>query len=253
MTIVSAVLFLSAGSAVADSHEAEGPSFRPVEGWTCNYNDGKGPADLDEAIAAWNDWMDDEDQSDYFAFTMTPYYFGEKAFDVAWVGVWKDGNAMGTGTDFWLNEGGEIAAGFFEVLTCGSHSNFASQNVKQPTQNDDDQDDDSFVVTFSNCSIREGKTFEEYMAAQEEWNAYADEHGFTGGSWVWWPVFGESDNDYDFKIAGAVDDHAAMGANWQLYSEGHFQKSSDLFDGILDCDIGRVYNAKVVREMEDDE
>lgn len=252
MTLVSALLFLSTGSAMADSHESEAPVFSPVEGWTCNYNDGKGPADLDKATAAWNKWMDDEGQGDYFAFTMTPNYFGERPFDVAWIGVWADGNAMGAGTDLWLNAGGDIAAGFDEVLTCDGHSNFASQNVKKPTQNDDESDD-SFVVTFSNCSIEEGKTFDDYMAAQKEWNAYADEHGFTGGSWVWWPVFGESNNDYDFKIAGAVDDHTAMGANWQLYSEGHYTKNSELFDDILDCDIGRVYDAKVRREMPDDE
>jgi hypothetical protein len=130
--MVSALLFGCTGLAVADSHEADGPSFNPVEGWTCNYNDGKGPADLDKTVAAWNEWMDDKGQGDYFAVTMTPNYFGERAFDVAWVGVWRDGNAMGRGADLWINEGGEIADGFSEVLTCDSHANFASQNVKQP-------------------------------------------------------------------------------------------------------------------------
>lgn len=252
-TCASALLFLSTGLAVADSHEAEATKFNPVEGWTCNYNDGKGPADLDKVIADWNGWMDDQGHGDYFALTMTPHYFGEWPFDVAWIGVWKDGNAMGTGTDSWRNDGGDIAAGFNDVLTCTSHANFASQNVKQSTQDDDDPDDDSFVVTFSNCSIKEDKTFDDYMAAQEQWNAYADEHGFTGGTWVWWPVWGEPNDKYDFKIAGAVDDHAALGANWQLYSEGHFSKSMELFDGIVDCDSGRVYNATVVREMADDD
>jgi hypothetical protein len=251
--MVSALLFGCTGLAVADSHEADGPSFNPVEGWTCNYNDGKGPADLDKTVAAWNEWMDDKGQGDYFAVTMTPNYFGERAFDVAWVGVWRDGNAMGRGADLWINEGGEIADGFSEVLTCDSHANFASQNVKQPAQNDEDPDDDTFVVTFSNCSIREGRTIDEYMAAQEEWKAYADEHGFTGGTWIWWPVYGESDNDYDFKIVSSADDHAAMGANWQLFSEGHYAKSNELFDDIVNCDIGRVYDGRTVREMADDD
>lgn len=250
--IVSAFLFLSVGSAIADSHEADKPTYRPVETWTCDYNDGKGPADLDKAIAAWNNWMDDEEQGDYFAAVLTPNYFGERLFDVGWLGVWRNGNAMGSGTDLWLSEGGELAAGFFEVLTCTSHSNFAGANVRQPKQ-EDDESDDSFVLSFSNCSVKEDKTFDDFMAAQEEWNTYADEHGIAEGNWVWWPIMGESNNDYDFKYLTGTDDHTATGANWQLYSEGHYQKSSELFDDLLDCDIARLYDGRVVREMADDD
>lgn len=252
-TCASALLFLSAGLAVADSHETEGTKFNPVEGWTCSYNEGKSRADLDGVIAEWNDWMDDQGLTNHFAVMLTPQFFGERSFDFAWIGVWSDGKAMGAGTDVWVNEGSEMGAAFGEVINCSSHSNFASQNIKQGPDNDDDESDDTFVVTFSDCSINDGRTFEEFMAAQEQWNAYADEHGFTGSSWVWWPVWGVADVDYDFKIAGAVDDHTALGANWQLYSEGHYNKSMEMFDGILDCDVARVYDAHVLREMADDE
>ncbi len=252
-TVVSASLCLAAGAAIADSHESDKPTFRPVETWTCNYNDGKGPADLDEVTAAWNDWMDDENQEDYFAALVTPQYFGELPFDVAWLGVWRDGNAMGSGTDLWMTEGGELGAAFAEVVTCSSHTNFASQKVREYGGSDEDESDDNFVLTFSNCSVKEGKTFDDFLAAQKEWNAYADEHGIVEGNWIWWPVFGETDNDYDFKAVGAVDDHTQAGANWQLYSEGHYQKSMELFSDTVDCDIGRMYDARVVREMAEEE
>ena len=243
---------LSAGLAVADSHEGDKPTFRPIETWTCDFKDGKSMADLDKVNKMWNDWMDEEDQSDYFAAILTPQYYGEWPFDVGWVGVWRNGNAMGTGTDLWLTEGSEIGAAYGEVVTCTSHTNFASQRLRAPKPNDDESDN-SFVVSFSNCSIEEGKTYEEFLAAQEAWNAYADEHDIMEGNWVWWPIMGESNNDYDFKYLTGVDDHTQAGANWQLYSEGHYSKSSELFDDILDCDISRMYDARTIREMADED
>ena len=252
--VVPAVMVFAASAAIADSHESDKPTFVPVETWTCNYNEGKGPDDLDEVTAAWNDWMDDEDQGDYFAALVTPQYFGEWPFDVAWLGAWRNGNAMGSGTDLWVTEGGELGAAFAEVVTCSSHTNFASQKVREHGgADDDDESDKTFVLSFSNCSIKDDKTVDDYMAAQKEWNAYADEHGIIEGNWMWWPIFGESDNDYDFKVVAAMDDHTESGANWQLYSEGHFQKSMDLFNPVVECDIGRMYDARVVREMAEEE
>jgi hypothetical protein len=65
-TAVSAAMFLLVGfgTAIAQDEESDEPEATPVETWTCDYNDGKGPADLDEVIAEWNDWMDDHGQTD---------------------------------------------------------------------------------------------------------------------------------------------------------------------------------------------
>jgi len=253
-TVVSASLFLfvGLGTAIAEDEESDEPKARPVETWTCDYIDGKGPADLDAVIAEWNNWMDDNGQTNYFAATLTPQYFGERLFDVGWLGVWADGNAMGAGTDLWVTEGGEIGAKYFEVLDCNSHSSFVSLNVKKPPQNDDESDI-SFVLNFSNCSIEDDKTFDEFMAAQESWNAYADENGFSSGTWIWFPIAGETNNDYDFKYIVSTADHTTSGANWQLFSEGHWRKSEELFDDLLDCDISRVYDATVVRSVASDD
>ena len=248
-TVVSALMFLffSSGIVFAQDEESEEPKAIPVETWTCDYIDGKGYADLDKVIAEWNEWWDDKGMHDYFAATITPYYFGELAFDLGWIGAWTDGHAMGTSLDQWLGEGGAMQAKFFEVLDCSSHSSFVSINVKKPPQNDDDSDN-SFVLNFSNCSLEDDKKFEDFMAAQEAWNAYADENGFVSGTWIWFPIAGETDDDYDFKYIVSTPDHTTSGANWQLFSDGHWRKSSELFDGVIDCDISRVYNATVVRE-----
>lgn len=253
-TAASAVLFLfvGSGSALAQDEEADTPSSRPVEGWTCHYNEGKSRADLDKVNAEWNEWMDETGQEDYFAFLMTPQFFGELNFDVAWIGVYRDGHALGAGTDLWVNEGGELGAKFGEVVNCSSHMAFASQNVRKP-QSNDEESDGQFVLNFANCSFEKDDdgAYDEFMAAQKEWNAYADEHGITGGAWIWWPIYGEADDSYDFKYIVGNPDYTALGANWQKFSEGHWRKSEELFGDLLDCDISRVYDASVIREWAD--
>lgn len=241
------VLFVGTGGALAQE-EAEEPNLVPVETFTCDFNDGKSMSDLQKVIDEWNDFLDKKGVDYYFAAVITPFYYGELAFDIGWLGAWADGSRMGAGTDMWLAEGSEINGKFFDVIDCKSHSNFVSMQVKEGPQ-DEDESDKNFVMSFSNCSMKDGKSFDDYLAAQEAWNAYQDEHGFSDSAWVMFPIFGETDDSYDFKAIGTNDDHTAFGNDYQLMSEGHWRKSSELFDEVVDCDIGRLYNATVVRTM----
>jgi len=250
----SALMFLFVGSGAALAQDDESNvEFRPVEAYACNFNDGKGPADLAAVTKEWNAWMDKEGQTSYFAATLWPNYQAETAFDVGWLGAWPDGNVMGAGTDHFMTEGRELGAKFSEVVDCGSHTQFASLRVREPKSNDDDSDN-SFVLQFSNCSFEEGATMEQLSAAQTEWNAYADENGIVGGAWMFFPVWGESaDADYDFKSVSSTGDYTTLGANWALFAAGHYKKSNELFEDILDCDSPRVYTARVERTMADDD
>jgi hypothetical protein len=251
---MSATMVFYAGATLAqDDEQSEPLSFTPVEAYACNFNEGKGPADLAAVVEEWNEWMDSQGSNSYFAATMWPNYFGERSFDVAWVGAWSDGNAMGAGTDLWLTSGQEVGAGFYDVLDCMSHTQFASVQTKEPPEVDMERGE-MFVATFSDCSMQEDVEYEDYLAAQKEWNTYADEHGFVGGAWNWWPVWGESaDADYDFKAVSSAPNYTAVGANWAKFAEGHYQKSNEIFEGLLDCDSPRVYTMMVERLMEDDD
>lgn len=248
--VLSAMMILFAGSAMAQDEQPGPPGSRPIEAYSCNFNDGMGPADLAEVVEDWNEWMDERGYTRYFAATMSPHYFGQRNFDVAWLGMWPDGNAMGAGTDDWLVNGQEIGAKLFEVLDCTSHINFALMEVKAspiPYL----ARGDMFVLEFSNCSILEGKSYDDYLAAQREWNTYADEHGIAGGSWNLWPVWGETaDAGYDFKRAYVLPDYATLGANWALSAAGHGQKAMELFGELAECDSPRIYTATVQRVME---
>lgn len=249
---VSTTMFLFVGSVVAQDDEEL--TWVPVEAYACNFNDGKGPADLAAVVAEWNEWMDDEGQTEYFAITLWPSYYGERNFDVGWLGSWPNGNAMGAGTDYWLQHGQEMGAKFYEVLDCSAHTNFATAQLIDPG-GEPVQNGDTFVLSFSNCSFTEdGGGMEGYLEASAQWEAYAGEHGFTGGDWMMFPTFGENvEADYDFKAVGSSKDYTAMGANWQLFAEGHWRKSSELFDPVVDCDSARVYTAMVERTRADGE
>jgi hypothetical protein len=160
---------------------------------------------------------------------------------------------MGAGMDMFISQGQEINAKYGEVLSCGSHTQFATVRVRAPNEDDDDGDD-NFVLNFSNCSFEEGATMDQLDAAQQEWNAYADEHGIVGGSWMMFPVWGENvDADYVFKAVNSAPNYSTLGANWAKFAEGHYKKSNELFEDILECDSARVYTATVVRSAEEDE
>ena len=82
----AAILLLACSGSWAQE-ESAAPVVYPVETYTCKYNDGQGPADLDKAIAGWNEYMDEQDDHTYFAMTITPNYFGGETFQVGWLGA----------------------------------------------------------------------------------------------------------------------------------------------------------------------
>jgi hypothetical protein len=253
VTAISAAfvaISLGSVSALADSHEEveKGPSFVPVETWACNFHDGKSLSDLMAFTKKFNAWLDDEGYTDYFAAVVTPNYYGEKKMDVGWLGAWANGNAMGSGTDMWLADGGELAAEFTSIVHCGAHTQFASMMIKMPP--DDDSDDKNFVLDFTNCSAKDGVEFDSVLEAMDTWAKYQEEHGFKNGTWIMFPIFGESDSEYGFKVVNSHASYTTFGAGFELMGNGgHWRKSSELFDSLLDCDIARVYNATQIREM----
>lgn len=249
------VVMGSSGGVLADEHESEYSPMRAVETWTCSFKEGKDMDDLEKPNKAWLEWMDGWGQEDYYAAMVTPFFFGERNFDVGWIGVYRDGKAFGIGSDKWVNDSGDLGEMFAEVITCDSHTGWASMNLMSSSQDesDGDESDNSFVLSFSNCSMKDGHSFEDYLAATKEWEAYAIEHGITERAWVWFPIVGEANNDYGFKIVSAQDDYTAMGENWQMYLDGHWQKSSELFDDLVDCDIARTYSATTLRRWKEED
>jgi len=246
IAVLSVTLVLISGTTIAQE-EAEGPRFYPVETLTCNYNEGKGPEDLEKAIDAWSEFLDKKNVTTYWAATVTPYYYGAETFDIGWLGAWTDGAAMGSGIDMWLSEGNEYAEKFAAALTCDTHSNFASTEIKAPP---DGPSPDNIVITFSDCNIHDGKTFPEVMEGTNAWTAHQVEAGYENGSWMLFPVFGGGGAEFDFKMVESFDNYAALGKFYDLYGNGGgYKKHGELIGELYECDDARVYNATIRRRI----
>ena len=248
LQIIAAVLpgIVTPGVALAQDEQAPQLMVAPIETFTCNYVDGKGPADLDGVIDDWNKWSDKKKLNQYFAMTMTPQYFGANyRFDVGWLGAWTDGAAMGRETDVWTSEGADVAAKFASVVDCDTHSNFASVQLKSPGEG---PAPDKLVVTFSDCNIMEGVEFDDLMAALNEWSAYQEEKGYGNGAWILFPVYGGGGAEFDFKLVDGYDSYAELGADYDRYGNGgDYVKFDELLGGKMECDDARVYDGIVRR------
>jgi hypothetical protein len=249
LAVSAALLVLSAGAiAQEEGDSAEGAPIVPVELYACKFHDGKGNADLDQWVAKWNTWVDGQDVP-YSAWTLTPFYYGsDQDFDFAWLGVSPDAATLGRAYDKYLAEG-SLEAAFAEFANCGAHGNFATMNFKEPP----DDDSPNFVLNFSDCKRKEGKSFDDIYPALKAWSAYRTEHGSKAGMWVMWPAFGGGNADFDFKIATSYPNYEALGEDYDQYGREGYKKADELFSGLVDCDEARSYVATQRRDGIPDE
>ncbi len=251
LALATGSLVIAAGCSngvAQDEEEAPDPAV-PVEIYACNYNEGMGPADLDAVAAKWNTWADERGLNDYTAWTLTKFYSGpEQDFDFIWLGVSPDAKAMGRAQDDWLATGGAIAAEFEKLGACDSHGNFAAVNFKEPPERENPLS--NVVLSFSDCNIAEGKNFGDHVApAIGSWAEYRAGHGSEAGHWVLFPAYGGGGEEFDFKWVTSHANHEAQGADWDKYN---VELAVELFDGVLDCDSARVYNATNRRRAAED-
>ena len=217
------------GLSVADSHggeEEEANVAYPMEMYACSYNDGKGPADLDAATKDFNKWADKQKITDYSAWTLVPFYFSpEQEFDVLWFGSASKAAALGRIQDSWLATGTKESEGFAEVMACGTHAAFSVLMMKQPPEREGDSGD--LVVTFSDCEMSDGVTFDDLYEPIIEWGKYKGEHGSKAGHWVFFPWFGGGQEKFDFKWVTAYENLEDMGADWDQSNEKGWAKANE--------------------------
>ena len=251
LAVSAALLALSAGAAAQeDGDAAQEASIFPVEIWACSFHDGKGNADLDQWVAKWNAWADSSGLAPYSAWTLTPFYFGaDQDFDFIWLGVSPDAATMGQAQDTWLTQGGALGAEFNAFARCTAHGNYATMNIKEPP----DDDADTVVLNFSDCSQKEGKTFDDVYPALQAWSEYRSGHGSTAGMWVMWPAYGGGDADFDFKFVTSYRNYERLGEDYDQYGREGYKKADELFAGLLDCDDARSYIATQCRDGIPDE
>ena len=235
----SLVTFVGTGSTMAQDDEM---LVIQVELYACSYNDRKDSDDLDDVVDKWNAHMDENGTDSYAAWTLTPDYYGpNQEFDVIWMGAAKNAIAMGEGHDAWLAGNDGIAAEFAEVVSCAAHTNFASINFKALPDNDASS---TAVLTFSDCSYKEGASFDAVGAAMAKWSKYQTDAGSTAGIFNWYPVWGGGGEEFTFKMLQGYASHAELGADYERYGNGRgFVTRNRLLSHLVSCDSARVYNA----------
>lgn len=242
------VLMLSTGNLLAQEEEDSGAAA--VETYLCKYQEGMGRADLDKVVAKWNAWADDQGLSDYAAWALTPFFSSpDQDFDIGWLGVAPNGAAMGASLDNWIASGGELAAEFDKVTACDAHSMFAAVEFKAPPERENAS---QVIISFSDCSIGEGKRFSADVApALTGWAEFRASHGSTAGIWALFPVYGGGGEEFDFKY---VTGHGSLEEQGEDFDAWDGETARKLFPmGLLDCDSSRVYIAQSLRKASDSE
>lgn len=252
--LVSGGLLLSVGIGIADEHEGEAEEANvavPVEMFACKFNEGKGPADMKPVYKKFNAWADKQGIDDYTAWSLAPYYATpEQDFDQIWLGVSPKAKALGRAQDSWLATGGKVQEAFDEVNTCDVHAAYSALKIKSPPERDNPS---NIFISFSDCNMTDGTSFDDLYNPLIEWGKYAAENGSTAGMWVFFPVHGGGGESFDFKFVAAWQNLEDRGADWDSYSESGWQKANELFAGKVECDSSRGYLASSVRMAEDDE
>lgn len=223
--------------------KGEAPAIVPVEIYICNFNEAKGPEDLNQWAEKWNAWIDSTSSAPepYSAWTLTPFYFGpDQDFDFIWLGTSPNATALGRAYDNWLNNSGTLQADFNQVATCETHSNFAALPIKEPAEREGTA---PFVLSFSDCNVADDKTIDDVMPAMRAWGEYRSAHGSGAGMWVLFPAYGGGGAEFDFKFVVSHRNHEALGADYDQYTQGGYTKAAELFSGVVDCDESRAYNA----------
>lgn len=252
ITILSAgVITLVSASCVNAQDDDRMARFLPTELYACDFREGKGPADLDAVVDQWNAYLDEQGTDAYQAWTLTRQFFSpEQDFDVLWLGASRDGNTFGQGRDNYHATGGESIAAFNSVVECNAHVGFASRAFKLPPDYDDGSPETA-VITFSDCTIKEGATYDTIAEGMTGWANTLSENGSNAGMYQWWPAYGGGDANFDFKMLGVYPNHASLGADFERVVNGALWRTRmEMLGDQIDCNESRVYDARLRRSAQ---
>ncbi len=216
-----------------------------VEIYACNFRPNKTMNDLRAVATRFNAWADKNKVTDYTASILTPMFHGaDRKDDALWFGAWPSGAAMGTDEALYATQGREIDAAFDSVANCESHSQYAEVVIHRPPNPPPEHS----VAVFRDCTIRNGRTVPEALAALGQWSEYVTGKGSNTFSAVLFALAGlPNDAHYTFKAVDGFDSMQAYGKYLDMYTAGGFTRADELLDRLLDCNSARVYALERVR------
>ena len=222
------------------------PPMGSAENWGCMMNEGKSASDLMKVVEDWNEWADDNGLDAYTAWILNPIFKSDADFvrEAGWFGFAPNFTEMGKGMQAWMTTGQKINDQFNKAWTCSWHSEMATMLVRPPTDGPS-----SAVVSFSDCTLKDGVTPPTLMAVTAKWNAYLDENGVTAAIAYHFPGHGNPvDMAADMKVSTWRPSLESYGRDADLYvNGGGLQANQAIFDDVMSCDSARMYNATLIR------
>ena len=238
LLIVSFCSLFSLTNLMADDHVIS----YGMEGYQCDFKDGVNFEDLVAFMEEdLNPYADKNWPVPYSGFYLSPFLRSgdEIAFDVSWVGFTNNHEDMGIVQDSWFSEDASETFSKWESLAdCSTQGYYMAIEARTPTVQFTEGDNSIWAIR--SCSLNEGKTVEDLLASDKEWNAYMDKIGHTGGVWRWVPVAGTSNSfEGDFYLNISFN-------SWKEYGsiqDDSFWGSSPKPESVISCDNPRVYTA----------
>jgi hypothetical protein len=241
LAMTSAALTLS--MAVSTTQAQDGvPQFVPVEMWACSFNDGKDQEDMDDV---YDLFIGEDNESPYAAWQINPYFAGNlnQQFDFLYLGAWANGAAMGAGVAGDLASD-DVSEAWDDAVNCGALM-FASLTIEETPEPGEAGDD--FILTIQDCNVGHAVSNGQASSAIRAYNDYRVANGLTVATFIWYPIAGGGDADFDFKLVRGYDDAQAWGnANQWIVDNMAYVRRGQLLDGIVSCDESRVYTGRTL-------
>lgn len=235
MTALASVAALLSISAQAQ----ESAPVAPVEMFYCDFREDKDMDDLLEVAEEFAEWA--AEVNSYAAWIVTPQFrTTETSWQVGWLGSWPSGEAMGLAMDGWRAEGGELAEDFDEVISCAGHGLASSVTIHAPEGPPDDG-----VVWFMSCELEGDATRGDAIEAYRVYSEALRDAGINRMEWAFVPSAGGGEMDFDHYHVAAWHSYAELGEDYDFYFNGP-GKDVMATDGVVSCDLPRVYDARLV-------
>ena len=108
------------------------------------------------------------------------------------------------------------------------------------------------IAVFRDCTVSDGRTVPEAIAALQEWSKYLAGQGTNPFAALLFGLAGlpDDDADYTFKTVEGFESIEAYGKYTDVYTGGGFLRAEELFGRVLDCNSARVYALNRVRLAE---
>jgi len=217
-----------------------------IETFACEFNDGRGTADLQAAERFWNtqvDALDSPALDSYFAAILTPYR-ATTGKDFYWVGASPNLNVLAAGGYDYLTspERQAAEARFASLADCESNT-YLSEQIFDALPDEGDADVHVMAEVYA-CTFNDGTTLEDAGKAEKTRTSAATAHGAKVDVHRWIPFYANTPVDaYYLIISDGLKQFADYRTQWLTSDDG--QDADDRFNRIMDCESALMLGTRV--------